>query len=61
MLLRQPPGLSLPQVHPGLFAAAAPWVSGEDHKELMLQYADCCIVLVLVRDQDAGRVTIDRR
>ena len=25
------------QVHPGLFAAASPWLGGEDFKDLMLQ------------------------
>lgn len=29
--------LPRPQVHPGLFASAAPWLGGQDFKELMLQ------------------------
>ena len=39
---------------------AAPWVNGADFKRLMLQYPNTCIVLVLTRDQDAGRVAVDR-
>jgi hypothetical protein len=26
-----------------------------------VQYANCCVVLVLVRDQDPGRIAVDRR
>ena len=29
------------QVHPGLFAAASPWLGGEDFKDLMLQVGGC--------------------
>ncbi|PSC68186.1 Long-chain-alcohol oxidase FAO1 isoform A [Micractinium conductrix] len=52
--------LYTPSVHPGLFAAAAPWVGGADFKEVMLRFKDCCTVLVLVRDSGCGRVAIDR-
>ncbi|KAL4422311.1 hypothetical protein ABPG75_008508 [Micractinium tetrahymenae] len=53
--------LYTPAVHPGLFAAAGPWLGGEDFKSLMLQYPNCCVVLVLVRDSSgAGKVVADR-
>ncbi|EFN52938.1 hypothetical protein CHLNCDRAFT_137296 [Chlorella variabilis] len=52
--------LYTPAVHPAFFAGGAPWVCGEDYKELMLRYPEACVVRVLVRDQDAGRVTVDR-
>lgn len=48
-------------MHPGLFAAAGPWLGGADFKSLMLQYPNCCVVLVLVRDSSgAGKVVADR-
>lgn len=37
-----------------MFSVAAPWVSGEDFKDLMLQFNNQCTVLVLVRDQGSG-------
>ncbi|KAL4425046.1 hypothetical protein ABPG77_001824 [Micractinium sp. CCAP 211/92] len=53
--------LYTPSVHPGLFAAAGPWLGGADFKSLMLQYPNCCVVLVLVRDSSgAGKVVADR-
>lgn len=52
--------LYTPAVHPGLFAAAAPWLGGDDFKHLMLQYPNCCTVLVLTRDSGSGRVVADR-
>ncbi|PRW45373.1 Long-chain-alcohol oxidase FAO1 [Chlorella sorokiniana] len=51
--------LYTPAVHPGLFAAASPWLGGEDFKDLMLQYPNACVVLVLTRDSGSGRVVID--
>lgn len=53
--------LYTPAVHPGLFAAAGPWLGGDDFKSLLLQYPNSCVVLVLVRDSSgAGRVAADR-
>jgi hypothetical protein len=46
--------LYTPATHPGLFAAAAPWLGGRDFKELLLQYPRACVVLVLVRDMESG-------
>jgi choline dehydrogenase-like flavoprotein len=48
-----------PAAHPGLFAAAAPWLSGRDFKDLLQQYRNSVAVLVLVRDQGCGKVTVD--
>jgi long-chain-alcohol oxidase len=46
--------LFTPATHPGLFAAATPWVGGRDYKRLMLQYPNACVVLVLTRDSGSG-------
>lgn len=46
--------------HPGLAAIALPWRSGSEHKALMAQYAHLANVLVIARDWDGGRVTLDR-
>ena len=47
-----------PATHPGLYAAAAPWTSGSDYKELILQYQNVVPVLVLCRDRGSGRVGV---
>ena len=46
--------------HPGLMAQALPWESGRQHKEDMLRGAYAATMIVLVRDRNDGRVTIDR-
>jgi choline dehydrogenase-like flavoprotein len=46
--------------HPGLSAISFPWVDGLQHKQLMDAYDHCANILVLTRDRDGGRVTIDR-
>ncbi|MBX0291473.1 FAD-dependent oxidoreductase [Hymenobacter sp. HSC-4F20] len=52
--------LETPPAHPGLMAMVLPWRSGQQHKELMQQAAHLGSFIVLTRDRDAGRVTIDR-
>ena len=52
--------LYTPAVHPGLFAAAAPFTGGHDFKDLIVQYPNAVAVLVLTRDSnDTGKVVID--
>jgi choline dehydrogenase-like flavoprotein len=46
--------------HPGLAALSFPWRSGRDHKDLMAAYAHSSNVLVIARDRDGGRVTVDQ-
>ncbi|UYZ62640.1 FAD-dependent oxidoreductase [Hymenobacter weizhouensis] len=52
--------LETPPAHPGLMAMVLPWCSGRQHKELMRQAAHLGSFIVLTRDRDAGRVTVDR-
>jgi long-chain-alcohol oxidase len=53
--------LYTPATHPGLFAAAAPWLGGTNYKELMVQYPNAVPVLVLVRDSgNGGTVVLDK-
>lgn len=53
--------LYTPATHPGLFAAAAPWLGGTSYKELMVQYPNAVPVLVLVRDSgNGGTVRVDK-
>lgn len=45
--------------HPGTAALGTPWISGSDHKRRMRQLPFTGNVLVLARDRDGGRVTVD--
>jgi choline dehydrogenase-like flavoprotein len=47
--------------HPGLSALAEPWESGRQHKELAMQMDHAASMIVLVRDRNGGRVTLDKR
>ncbi|GAB3303254.1 GMC family oxidoreductase N-terminal domain-containing protein [Hymenobacter tenuis] len=51
--------LETPPAHPGLMSMVLPWRSGRQHKELMQQAAHLGSFIVLTRDRDGGRVTID--
>lgn len=46
--------------HPGLMAQALPWESGRQHKEDMIKLRQAAPVIVLVRDKNGGRVTLDK-
>ncbi|KAH7617681.1 hypothetical protein Ndes2526B_g07546 [Nannochloris sp. 'desiccata'] len=53
--------LYTPATHPGLFAAAAPWLGGTAYKDLLIQYPNSVPVLVLVRDSgNGGTVAVDK-
>ncbi len=53
--------LYTPATHPGLFAAAAPWLGGTAYKDLMVQYPNAVPVLVLVRDSGiGGTIVLDK-
>ncbi|MBI3998797.1 MAG: GMC family oxidoreductase [Armatimonadetes bacterium] len=47
--------------HPGLAALATPWTGGRRFKNLMLQLRHVAPFEAMIRDQGAGRVTVDRR
>ncbi|MBO3747432.1 GMC family oxidoreductase [Streptosporangiaceae bacterium NEAU-GS5] len=45
--------------HPGGWATLMPWDGGRAHKEAMSRLAHTALFLGIVRDQGAGRVTVD--
>jgi choline dehydrogenase-like flavoprotein len=47
-------------VHPGLISFAQPWFSARDHRTRMQHTAHVSVFIVLTRDRQGGRVTIDR-
>ncbi len=53
--------IETPPAHVGLWGLGLPWSSGRQHKELMATIRHQAAFLVLTRDRDSGRVTIDRR
>jgi len=53
--------LYTPATHPGIFAAAAPWLGGTAYKDLLIQYPYVVPLLVLVRDSgNGGTVVLDK-
>ena len=46
--------------HPGLMAQSLPWESGQQHKEDMLRLSHAAPLIVLARDKNGGRVTLDK-
>jgi choline dehydrogenase-like flavoprotein len=53
--------IETPPAHTGLWGLGIPWTSGRQHKTHMAQLAHFAAFLVLTRDREAGRVTIDKR
>ena len=49
------------QVHPGLFAAGAPWLTGAAYKDTLAHYSNTAVPCTYVRDKGEGRVTIDKQ
>ncbi|MDQ3951502.1 MAG: GMC family oxidoreductase [Actinomycetota bacterium] len=47
-------------VHPGAGSAALPWVSSQQHLDLMASFGKLSLCAVLARDETAGRVRIAR-
>ena len=47
-------------VHPGTGAAAVPWTSAREHRELMGRFGNLSLCAVLPRDEGSGRITVDR-
>lgn len=52
--------LEVPALHPGLAAAALPWTGGRAYKSDMANLRYTASFIVLVKDRDGGRVSINR-
>ena len=52
--------LETPPTHPGLLSTVLPWRSGQQHRELMRDADHLGSFIVLTRDRDGGRVSIDK-
>ncbi len=52
--------LEVAPTHPGLFGLATPWYGAQTYREEMANVAHLASVLVLTRDKDEGRVTMNR-
>jgi choline dehydrogenase-like flavoprotein len=48
-------------IHPGIAALSIGWADGYQHKNMMRQLANLANIIVITRDRDSGRVTLDRR
>ncbi|KAK6946564.1 Glucose-methanol-choline oxidoreductase, N-terminal [Dillenia turbinata] len=48
--------IQTPSLHPGMFSAVMPWVSGADMKCRMLRFSRTAHVFVLARDRGSGEV-----
>lgn len=49
--------LEVAPAHPGLWASALPWTSGNGHKELMGSLHHLANIIVITRDKGSGRVS----
>ncbi len=52
--------LETPPTHPGLLAMVLPWLSAAQHREMLTNADHLGSFIVLTRDRDGGRVTIDK-
>lgn len=50
----------VPSALPGLLAAAYPWRSASDHRRWMQRIDHVAAIIPIVRDREAGSVTVDR-
>jgi choline dehydrogenase-like flavoprotein len=53
--------LEVPSALPGVLAAAFPWRNASDHRAIMQELDHIAVIIPIVRDLEAGRITIDRR
>ncbi|OGX82925.1 FAD-dependent oxidoreductase [Hymenobacter glacialis] len=53
--------LETPPTHPGLLSMVLPWLSGRQHHELLRDASHLGSFIVLTRDRDGGRVSIDNQ
>lgn len=54
------PMVSCPSIHPGLFASAAPWLSGAAFKQVLSTYSNAAVACTYTRDVGSGQVKIDK-
>ena len=47
-------------MHPGLFGAGAPWLTGDSFKDTLAHYSNMALACTYVRDKGAGHVSIDK-
>ncbi|MVN76075.1 FAD-binding protein [Hymenobacter sp. HMF4947] len=52
--------LETPPTHPGLMSMVLPWLSGQQHRDLLADAAYLGSFIVLTRDRDGGRVRLDK-
>ena len=52
--------LETPPTHPGLLSMVLPWLSGQQHHELLRDASHLGSFIVLTRDRDGGRVSLDK-
>jgi len=52
--------LETPPTHPGLLAMVLPWRGGQQHRQLMQGADHLGSFIVLTRDRDGGRVSVDK-
>jgi choline dehydrogenase-like flavoprotein len=52
--------LEVPSALPGVLAASFPWRDAAEHRERMRELDHVAVIIPIVRDREAGRVTIDR-
>ncbi len=53
--------IECPPALPGILAASLPWWGGDQHRDEMRRAARTAAFILIARDREGGRVTIDRR
>lgn len=53
--------LETPPVHPGIAATIIPWENAHQHKSILARLEQLAAIIVLTRDRDGGRVTVDAK
>ena len=48
-------------LHPGIAALTIPWESARQHRDVMANLAHLSNIIIITRDRDSGRVSVDRR
>jgi choline dehydrogenase-like flavoprotein len=48
-------------IHPGIAALSLPWSDGYQHKTIMQRLSHIANIIIITRDREGGRVTLDRQ